>query len=148
MTRILALLLCASLAACGGSDDQDLAASYGLKAEAEAWVNLMPSIVFPDQPAFCTQVIVRYRVIGAVHTLPQQSSAKTVSISKNSMLLWSQPPSQGESGQNADGSLDGVARGCLVQGLAESDFIDVSIEVQTPNQSRTVATRVQLYAAS
>ncbi len=135
------------LAACGGSHDEDFTTRYGLKVEAAASINAMPAVGSPGQPPACTQVVVSYQVSGQIQRIPKNSEARLITLSKDSKALWSQVPVSSESGQGPDGSLYGVARACWVQGLNDSDELNVSIEIKTPELQGTAVTRTTLYQA-
>ena len=147
MRRHLIVAVAALLTACGGSADDDLWRSDGLKVQAEAYVNAMPSVIFPDQAQSCSNFIISYSVVGQTSAIPKPASVKSVSASKKGQVLWTGPVSVAESGQGQDGSLYGVARGCPPTGLAENDLLDIVLHIEAASQSGDATAQAVLYFA-
>lgn len=139
-------MLSTALGACGGSVNQNLNDLYAL--QVDAWIDGMPTVIMPGDELPCTELIASYSVLRVSIALPRPSTATSVSLAKDGITVWRQTPSPTESGQDSDGRLYGVARGCLPQDLSENDAVEISVDIESPNLAGRITTKTTLGLAS
>ncbi len=174
--RSITLAALCNLAACGGSGTDDLTATYGLRAQAYAFMNLMPSIQVPDSNGLgwfgCVPLIVRYAIRAESGTFPADVQATHVSLTKGGQVVWRQSVQASESGLGSawttandwlsligstDGNpppgtvteqvLVGVARGCSPPSLQSADLVQVSVRVEAGVREASVSVIVAIESA-
>jgi hypothetical protein len=170
--RAAPLLVILTLAACGGSDDQNLTEKHSLQLQAEAWENRMPAALLPGQTPSCTPLIVWFSIRAGEAGSPVDLRALSVSLTKQGVVAWDQPVSSSETGWttrwttaedwlslvgSSDGNpppgtrveqvFSGVARGCTTQVFAEDDDLLVKVAIESKGESAWVESALKLQAA-
>jgi hypothetical protein len=146
MRTLIALLIAASVAACGGPED-GLVEKYGLHVQAQAWENHMPTVVFPGQALPCTGLIVRFVVSSTSAGLPTDITPEAVTLKKATGAAWVGAVASSET-ERSSASLAGVARGCRSEAFADGDELDVAVRVRSGATRTDVETKVRLFYAS
>ncbi len=172
MKHLASLSLLALVAACGGSDDADLAERHGLRMQATAYENRMPGVVMPGEPPSCQSLIVGFSIRAGASGFPPGLVARKVVLSKPGVPPWEASVSLSETGlasrwvSEADwlslvGSVDGnpppgrhaesvfvgVARGCPTASFREGDELTAGVVVTAGGEQAVIQTRVTLSAA-
>ena len=173
MTRLASAVLLALLASCGGSDEPDLAARYGLQLQAIAYEDQAPMVIFDSANIPCTPLIVIFGIKAGAGGFPEGIKAMSVSLSKAGGPAWEQVPAFAETGISAlwtsetdwisfEGSVDGVrppgkklepvlrgvARGCATAAFQVGDKLQATVHLATPVEKGTVLASVTLEVTS
>ena len=171
MTWLVATL---AVTACGGGADAgaDFVSAYGLRAQAEVWVNWMPRVETPGEPFACPSVVAVFAIRAGSPGFPSGVKAERVVLAVDGKAFWSADVEVAETGLDTrltspdnwlgnigrvDGKappgtreepiLRGVARGCESPNLPIGRTVDVSIMWAAGEQRAAVETKSTFYAA-